>query len=375
MISGRVLCVDDEPRVLDGLRRTLGAEYDVTTAEGPDVALGLLDRGEAFAVVISDMRMPKMNGAALLAQWSQRAPDTVRILLTGHSGIDAAIVAVNEANVFRFLLKPCPPESLLGTVAAACAQHRLVTAERVLLEQTLVGSVRALTEVLALTHAEAFGTSARNHERARKLAELLAVPEPWHVEVASMLASIGYVVLPAEVLAKVNSARPLSPAEQQMLADVPKVAEKVVANIPRLERVEALLRHQGSWLGKTAAAAGPAHALPAGAQILRVLHHLDALERETGNTRDALGVLSRCDQLYPAPLLEAVARACAVKPPELRKLPLSEVSAGMVFAEDVTLVDGPLLVASGQRVTERVLLRLKNHYARRVKEPLLCEIE
>ena len=236
MSRPRVLCVDDEPRVLEGLQRMLHKHFAVLVSVGGEAALARLSAGESFDVVVSDMRMPGMNGAALLAQFRQRAPDTVRMLLTGHAEIDAAIAAINEGHVFRFLTKPCAPETLAAALEAAVEQHRLITAERVLLEQTLVGSVRALTEVLSLVHAEAFGSASQRHERARAIAERMNVADPWHVEVASMLASVGYVVLPNEVLAKLNGGQALDSAETKMVAQVPQVVERVLSHIPRLER-------------------------------------------------------------------------------------------------------------------------------------------
>ncbi|HEY2407484.1 MAG TPA: HD domain-containing phosphohydrolase [Polyangiaceae bacterium] len=374
MSNPRILCVDDEPRVLEGLQRTLFKQYAVSVSVGGEAALARLDAGETYEVVISDMRMPGMNGAVLLSKFRQRAPDTVRVLLTGHSELEPAIAAVNEGNIFRFLTKPCPPETLSAALQAATAQYRLVTAERVLLEQTLVGSMRAFTEVLALTHAEAFGPNLKQHERARLVAERMGIPDAWHVEIASMLSSIGYVVLPGDVLSKLSHGKALASSEAHMLAQVPKIAESVVSKIPRLDKVRAVLEHQASWLGKTLAAAGSARELPLGARILRVLYDLGVAENETGDTRQAIGVLRSRSELYDPAVLDALSDVCAVKPPEVRPLPLAEVRAGMVFAADVTLDSGMLLVARGQRVTEQVLLRLTNHYARRVKEPLLCEI-
>src|SRR5204863_3843625 len=127
------------------------------------------------------------------------------------------VAAVNEGSIFRFLTKPCPPESLIAALETAVAQHRLLTSERVLLEQTLVGTIRALTEVLALMHPETFGVWTRQHERARAIATRLELPNAWHVEVASMLASVGYVVLPSEVMVKLNAGAPLDAAEREMV--------------------------------------------------------------------------------------------------------------------------------------------------------------
>src|SRR4051812_28893332 len=153
----RVICVDDEPHVSSGLALHLRRKYEVELATSGQAGLELLARKPEAAVVISDMRMPGMNGAEFLSRASQAHPNTTRILLTGYAELDAAVRAINEGHIFRFLVKPCPPPELLRTVEAAAEHHRLLLAEQVLLEQTLHGSVKMLSEVLAITNPVAFG--------------------------------------------------------------------------------------------------------------------------------------------------------------------------------------------------------------------------
>src|SRR5690606_18712073 len=98
----RILCVDDEPNVLAGLERTLFDDYDVTTANSGVEALEILAEEEPFAIIISDMRMPNMDGATFLAEARKLEPDTVRMLLTGYSDVEAAISAINDGQIFRF---------------------------------------------------------------------------------------------------------------------------------------------------------------------------------------------------------------------------------------------------------------------------------
>lgn len=369
----KILCVDDEPRVLEGLQRVLFRSFDVATAQGGEAALARLQAGETFEVVVSDMRMPSMNGATLLAQFRKRAPDTVRILLTGQSELEAAIAAVNEGQIFRFLTKPCSPEILVPALDAAIGQHRLITAEKELLEKTLVGSVRALAEVLALSHPEAFGRAPQRYERARGIAERLKLADAWHVEVACILSSIGYAVLPDEVVSKLNHGEPLSAREAEMLAQVPSVAERVLHHIPRLEKVKEVLAHQKTWLSRSVSGKAPESPLPVGARILRVLHDLGAVEARGETTSRAIATLGQRSELYGSDVLGALAAVCDVPVSEVRPLPLAEVRAGMVLMTDVKLETGTLLVARGQRVTEQLLARLKN-FGERVKEPIVCEI-
>ncbi|HEX4341561.1 MAG TPA: response regulator [Polyangiaceae bacterium] len=372
MTRPRILCVDDEPNVLDGLQRTLRKKFDVTTSPGGEAALARLAAGESFEVVVSDMRMPSMNGTTLLSRFRETAPDTVRLLLTGYAEIEAAIAAVNQARVFRFLTKPCPPEVLIPAIEEAAEQHRLVTAERVLLEQTLVGSVRALTEALALSRPEAFMGQARQHERARKLAERLRVPDAWHVEVASMLGSIGFVVLPADIVAKMHAGSSLDASEREMVKRLPEVADRVLAHIPRLDNVKEVLKHQLFDVPKEAFTANP----PIGSLVLAALRELAAAEARLGDYTLAVAHMRTRANRFGATLLDAMEAVCEPPAPATRPMRVVELRAGMVFASDVKAQTGLLLVARGQRATEPLLERLRNFAFRvGIVEPVHCEPE
>src|SRR3954470_11752514 len=108
----RVLCVDDDVDVLESLRDILRRRFDVSTAQSGRDALALVEEHEPFVAVLSDMAMPGMDGAHLLEQVRRVSPDTVRMLLTGNGDMDTAIQAVNRGQIFRFLLKPCPSETI-----------------------------------------------------------------------------------------------------------------------------------------------------------------------------------------------------------------------------------------------------------------------
>ena len=118
-----VLCVDDEPRLLEGLTLQLRKHFRVSTATTGQKGLEIVDR-DPPAVVVSDMRMPEMNGATFLGHIVERAPNIVRILLTGHADVESAIAAVNHGQIFRYLTKPCPPELLLSVIRAAAEEHQ-----------------------------------------------------------------------------------------------------------------------------------------------------------------------------------------------------------------------------------------------------------
>ncbi|MFK7741320.1 MAG: response regulator, partial [Planctomycetota bacterium] len=157
----RVLLVDDEDQILQGLYLQLHREFEVTTAQSGAEALEELAKDQQFAVLVSDMRMPGMDGAELLSNARRTCPDTVRVLLTGHADMDAAACAVNEGEIFRFLTKPIEGNQLRNALHEAARKHNQLTAERDLLEKTLGGTVEVLTNVLGIVNPEAFSCANR----------------------------------------------------------------------------------------------------------------------------------------------------------------------------------------------------------------------
>jgi len=196
----KVLFVDDEPSVLEGYKRMLHREFQVDTAVGGLQGLALIRDDGPYSVVISDMRMPGMNGAQFLSQVRQAAPDTVRMLLTGYTDIDAAMEAVNQGNIFRFLAKPCEKEALIEAINAGVYQYRLVMVEKELLEDTLMGSIKVMTDVLSAASPEAFGRSMRITRYVRHMIAKFNLSSPWRFETAAMLSQLGCVTLDSEVM-------------------------------------------------------------------------------------------------------------------------------------------------------------------------------
>ncbi len=109
-MAEKILLVDDDSNVLDGYRRSLRGEFLLETALGGEEALNLATVNGPYAVVISDMRMPRMDGIQLLSRIKALSPDTIRVMLTGNADTETAVNAINEGSIFRFLNKPCSKE-------------------------------------------------------------------------------------------------------------------------------------------------------------------------------------------------------------------------------------------------------------------------
>jgi response regulator RpfG family c-di-GMP phosphodiesterase len=362
----KILCVDDEPNVLAGLALVLHRDFEVLQVTSGEAALAMLAKTADVAVVVSDMRMPKMTGAVLLAQVRERYPEVSRVLLTGQADMPSAISAINDGQIFRFLTKPCDQAPLLAALRAALDHHRLVTAERVLLRDTLHGSIAALVDILALANPTAFGRANRVKARASRLAEILGRPERWQVEMAAALQDIGYIALPPELVEKLRAGHVLSEAEHKMVARLPVTTEQLLGHIPRLELVRGMI---AAALSTFAQKVGDDPALLGGA-ILRVANDADAIE-QSGTTGHAVVDIMRGRDRYDARVLDALDKLFGDRAPETRvvEIPLTKLKAGMVLVDDV-MMNGTLLVARGYEITRSFIARLQNYPHGAIREPL-----
>lgn len=360
----KVLCVDDEPNVLSGLALHLRRRYDLVTATSGAEALEILEQYTGMAVIISDMRMPVMDGATFLSRSRELAPDAVRLLLTGQTDMSSAIAAINQGQIFRFLTKPCPPAALLAAVEAAVEQHRLITAERVLLEQTVRGCIKALTDVVALTNPAAFGCATRIRQLATELGARLAVPESWQIDVAAMLCQLGGVALPAETATRLYGGERLTDEDTQMVARMPAVTEQLLAQIPRLNDVVAILAAMDQSFVALGPEATDAQELLChrGGELLKAARDFDALEVQGNPPSRAVDIMRARSGRYDPDVLTALQalRAGQATHEKIIEITLSAVRVGMVFAEDVRTADGMLLAARGCEVTTSFVERMHN---------------
>jgi hypothetical protein len=255
----------------------------------------------------------------------------------------------------------------MAALRAAVEQYRLVISERVLLERTLHGSIRALTELLALAHPVGFGRASRAKTDMADLTAKLGVADGWLFEIAAMLSQIGCITLPPETAAKVYAGEDLGPVEAQMVERLPEVAAQLLGNIPRLEAVQDMLRYQQKWFDGGGIPADSVHgaAIPWGARALKISLDFDVLMAQGFSPLAALDLMYRRVGRYDPVILGAFAalRRGASSFGHLghvREVDLNEIGPGMTFAEDIRSPDGTLLFAHGQEVTVSLAARLRN---------------
>lgn len=366
----KLLVIDDEAAVVNALSRTLRGHYDVRTGTSAAEGLAVLGREPDVAIVLSDMRMPGMNGATFLSEARKMAPETVRVLLTGQADMDDVVHAINEGNIYRFLRKPCSPDVMRATLLAAAEQHRLIVAERQLLEQTLRGSVQALADALALSSPSVFGASVRVKETCTKLASKIGLKVTWSLEVAATMSHIGAISLPHGLYERRAKKMMLTVPEKAMLDRISTVTAQLLAPIPRLEQVREIIQRAGPTAAALVASKPEDVAVQAG-HILRVALDFEELECELSTT----GALHRIRQaphgVYDPNVVAALVEIHATQATMTTiDVPIKGVSVGMVIAADVFSRSGVLIVARGHRVTESVMERLRNFMTTIEKETI-----
>jgi response regulator RpfG family c-di-GMP phosphodiesterase len=293
--------------------------------------------------------MPEMDGAQFLAKIKILSPDTVRVMLTGNADMQTAVRAVNDGNIFRFLTKPCTKDTLAKTLTACLVQHRLVNAEKELLENTLSGSITVLTEVLSLVNPAAFN--------------VLRLPNPWRFEVAGMMSQLGCVILdPNTIEAAYARRRDFTPEEKDAFESHPKVAHDLLAKIPRMEPIAWMIAHQNHDAPMEGDIADREMAdMRLGASILRIALAFDELVRLNFSKTEAAHKLAQQHRDLDPRIFEALVELKAEEH-EILRCPVEKLAIGMILRENIEDGAGTLIVAKGQEVTMSLILKLKNFY-------------
>ncbi|GAB4392783.1 MAG: response regulator [Kiloniellaceae bacterium] len=380
-MTDKVLFVDDDPQILSAFKRGLRKRFAVTTAEGGAAGLELLKKEGPFAVVVSDQQMPEMDGVTFLKQVKQKSPMTVRMMLTGNADQKTAIDAVNDGQIFRFLNKPCEPKQLAVAVEAAQAHYRLLAAERELLEKTLAGSIKVLTDVLALIDASAFQQTARLQRWGHKLARFMRLENAWALNMTIMLHGIGRITLPREVTQKLRDGTELSAIEAEMVARTPEAARDLIKNIPRLEGVaQAVYYRAAGYDGSGFPGDGmKGEDLPLEARILRILSDLANASEDDRPAPVIFARMAKAGGLYDHDLLKSAYHCLAKKEeatkakaaPEVLKVELHNLNDSHQLAEDVMTETDVLVLAKGHRLTRPMIEKLRAyHKLRKIRQPL-----
>ena len=396
----KVLCIDDELNVLKACKRVLHrAGFDVTTTDDPEEAKKLV-QSESFAVVISDQRMPILEGTVLLTQIHELSPDTVRILLTGYADLEATIDAINKSGVYRYLTKPWNDEELIAIVRQASENHLLTLENRQLHELTeqqneelssineeleqrvarrtqqvqglatrLEDTLNGTSEVLG-TLAEKHSPTLGNHGRrvatlSMEIAEQLQFNEDelFQLRFAATLHDIGKIGIKREFLSLDRAAQ--SDMEKKLLDQHVIHGEALVGAIPNMEISAQFVRHHHEQFdGRGFPDQLVGDAIPLGARIIAVANEFDKLMnsrsgyQKSDTEASAATIRTMATTSFDPEVVDAL-DACLASSDATGlsnetdvDIHPSDLVEGMVLARDLTSARGLLLLAAGTELTE-----------------------
>ncbi len=271
-MSKKIFFVDDEVNVLKAFKWVFADEpYDIFTFDSPLKALKEMEKTEV-AVIVSDLRMPEMEGTTLLEKVSIKWPDTVRILLTAHADLDTAIAGINKGNVFQFIRKPWDEKDLVLSVSKAFAHYELISQnimllqlvkkkndqledlnknlEKIVTEQTkeikqseerlkqtltdlrksMGGAIQAITQTVEVRDPYTAGHQRRATDLARSIAVEMGLSgkEINGIRMAGSIHDLGKIAIPAEILSKPTQ---LNQAEFMLIKTHPTVGYDILKNI------------------------------------------------------------------------------------------------------------------------------------------------
>lgn len=387
MTRHRILVVDDDERLLKSFQRVLSAKFEVQTAQNAAPAMVALSGETDFSIVISDYNMPGMNGVDFLAWVSRKAPDTVRILLTGYAELGVAIQAVNEGNIFRLLQKPCPPKILAKAIMDGLRFYELAASKRELMEKTVQESVAILGDLISLVKPEVYGRISRITPYIRHICREMSPPNLWEAVTGANLSMIGFITLPAAIVEKDLAGKPLTAKEQALFNAHPSFAAKFIGKIPRMEEVARIIafqekRFDGSGVPEDDVAG---EEIPLGARILKVCLDFDRLTAAGRTYGEALNVLSSRETWYDQDVIGSLFSLLGDNPSYCERMVyLHGLEPGMIVVDDIFAARGEnkvKLLAAGQEISEMAIEYLERFAASydipqpmKIIEPQVCRL-
>jgi response regulator RpfG family c-di-GMP phosphodiesterase len=366
-MSDKVLFVDDDQFVLNMFQRTLRDGFEIVTTVSPEDGLDIIQAQGPFAVVVSDLKMPGMDGFEFLAKVRERAPDTVCIMLTAFADLEAAVKAVDAGHIFQLLTKPCPTDTLAQAVGAGIKQFHLIATEKELLEGTLTATIRVLTEALSVANPAAYGRAQRIKTLVASIAQTLGKEVSWELDLAAMLSQIGCMALPPRILEDMAAGNELSQDALRLYNTHPAIGADLLKRIPRMEPVSAMVGEQNQDLHPQQ---------PEGARYLKVAADYDLLTSKGLLPHEAYGKMLSVKSGYEPALLEALGKIIAKESDYERKyVNISEMNANMVLEEDIVTREGLLIMTKSAGLDNAVIQRLlKASTTLNIVEPVAVRI-
>lgn len=275
----KLLLVDDEPDNLALMYRTLRHDYELIKTTSPLEALEILKK-ENIDAILSDHKMPEMDGVEFLKRSCEISPNSMRLLITAYSDAGILIDAINYAKIYRYIKKPYTPEELSLTVANTMEYHQLKNDNEILIrdmKELFSGTITAIIEALDAKDSFTLGRSRRVTFYTLKIANAMALEEELkgRIELASMLHDIGMIGISDDILAKMEN---LTPDEFEEIKKHVAHGVRILEDIKQLKQVVEIIKYHHEYYNGTGYPYGlSGEQIPLGARIIAVADALDSI--------------------------------------------------------------------------------------------------
>jgi response regulator RpfG family c-di-GMP phosphodiesterase len=357
-----ILFVDDEPNILDSFRRQLYKKYKIKTASNGKEALEFLSTSGPIPVIISDLRMPVMDGVQFFTKVKEIAPDSVRILLTGHADLTTAINAINEGKIFQFLTKPCPAQTLLEAIQAGMDHYSAATLDRTLLEQSHQMNLRLLTEMLSLANPAAYSRTMQIRKIVNRILSNLNTVNAWQYQLAATLCHIGCIAISSSLFEKAMAGDVLSERETRLITSHPMIGFRLLENVTRIESVALMIRDQDQDFSTYPQFSNEGETPEAhlGAQILKVAINYAKLVLNGMAHEEAINFLTALGLIYNPSIVKALGKEeILTNTWDVRLIYNEEIEIGMFINQDIYTKSGSLLFSKYSQVDSMILEKLQ----------------
>lgn len=330
---------------------------DVRSVTTVAAALAAMRETPTFAAVVTEELLPDGRGLDILSAAASQLPETPRILLTSSEEPELPLQVINGPGVFRFLKKPCRPETFIKTVGDALGAYMRARRVREFREQTGDGLVELLAGFHTGAEPELSAHAAELRTRAKEVALAMKLPFTADLEIAAMLVPFGVATIPKHVRDKLHSGERLEAGETDLVERIPEVIAHLLLHNPRLQGVVEILRHEAAVLVQDpdAPRAATRRDVPLAARILRALADIHILEAFGLTTSAALLRIRQVIGRYDNDVLKAIehlyADPNAMAVEAMEEIMVIDLVAGMVLAVDALSNEGVPLVSKGTLLT------------------------
>ena len=310
-----ILVVDDEENNLQLLKRSLRRNYNVLTATNGMEALDMVKNiGPEISMIISDQRMPQMQGVEFLQEVSKDFPDIIKILLTGYTDTDVIIDAINKCNLYQYILKPFDPNTLQMTVQEGLKKFEIVSQNTELskdLNELFYKTIKAISSALDAKDPYTHGHSYRVTLYSMILAKKMKLEDDFieDLETAGLLHDIGKIGIPQSILCKPGK---LTDEEYASMKSHPAQGEKMIGDVKQLNIISDWIKaHHERWDGRGYPSGLKGEEIPLAARIIALADTYDAMTstrsyRKALSHEEAISEIERCSGSQFDPVLAKI---------------------------------------------------------------------